>query len=169
MLQRVWAESHRRLRHLYRTAIRSLVGMLWELGVSKAYMGYPLYLSQDSGNEYNTNIWWFRMIARWLEEVLEEYGIELYLAPEDYTSLECSLCGSIHSNGRIYRGLYICRATGRRLNSDLNSASNIARRLGCKVEIREIMSYIVTRNGLKPITPRGGVTPETPAVKTPPL
>ncbi len=37
-----------------------------------------------------------------------------------------------------------------------------------QVEIREIMNYIVTRNGLKPITPRGGVMPETPAVETPP-
>ncbi len=128
-------------------------------------MGYPLYLSQDSGNEYNANIWWFRKVAKWLGEVLEEYGIELYLVPEDYTSLECSLCENIHSNGRIYRGLYICRKTKRRINADLNASSNIARRLGYKVEIREIMNYIVTRNGLKPITPRGGVTPKTPVVE----
>ncbi len=92
-----------------------------------------------------------------------------YLVPEDYTSLECSLCGEMHSKDRIHRGLYICRASGRRLNPDLNASNNIARRLGCKVEIRKIMSCIATCNGLKPITPGGGVMRETLAVETPPL
>jgi hypothetical protein len=44
--------------------------MLWELGVSEVYMGYSMYISQDNGNEYNANIWWFRKMARWLGEVL---------------------------------------------------------------------------------------------------
>ncbi len=44
-------------------------------------------------------------------EKYEEYGIKPYLAPEDYTSLECSLCGEMHSKGRIHRRLYICRRT----------------------------------------------------------
>jgi len=63
-------QKPRRLRHLYRTAISSLAEMLWELGVSEVYMGYPMYISQDNGNEYNANIWWFRKMARWLGEVL---------------------------------------------------------------------------------------------------
>ncbi|MFZ8823851.1 MAG: hypothetical protein ACO2O0_06860 [Desulfurococcales archaeon] len=81
--------------------------------------------------------------------------------------MECSICGEIHSNGRVYRGLYICRKTKRRINADLNASSNIARRLGCKVEIKKLVSYIATHNGLKPTTPLGGVTLETSAVKTP--
>ncbi len=83
-------------------------------------------------------------------------------------SLECSLCRSIHSNGRVYRGLYICRKTKRRINVDLNAASNIARRLGYKVEIRKIESYIATHSRLKTHNPAEGVTPKTPAVKTSP-
>jgi len=63
-MQRVEDRSHRRLRHLYRRAIRSLAEMLWILGVPEIYMGYPIYISQDRGNEYNANIWWFRRIAR---------------------------------------------------------------------------------------------------------
>jgi putative transposase len=98
--------------------------------------------------------------------VLEEYGIELYLALEGYTSMECSLCSEIHSNGRIYRGLYICRKTKRRINADLNAASNITRRIGYKVKIKKIASYIVTHNGLKPITPLERITPKTPTVET---
>jgi len=62
---------------------------------------------------------------------------------------------------------YICGKTKRRINADLNASSNITRKLGYKVEIKKIESYIATHKGLKPITPRGGVKPETPAVETP--
>ncbi|MGC9164935.1 MAG: zinc ribbon domain-containing protein, partial [Thermoprotei archaeon] len=119
---------------------------------SEVYMGYPMYITQGNGNEYNTNIWWFRRITRWLGETLGEYGIELYLVPEPYTSLECSVCGNIHGKGRVYRGLYVCEKTGRGMNSDLNASNNIARRVGYRVEVRRILSYIVTHNGLRPIT-----------------
>ncbi|MDT7889382.1 MAG: hypothetical protein RQ885_10475 [Desulfurococcales archaeon] len=45
-----------RLRHLYMTLIRSLADELYRKGVRKLYIGYPITLSQDNGNEYNTNI-----------------------------------------------------------------------------------------------------------------
>jgi hypothetical protein len=38
------------------------------------------------------------------------------------------------------------------MNSDLNASNNIARRVGYRVEVRRILSYIVTHNGLRPIT-----------------
>jgi transposase len=33
-----------------------------------------------------------------------------------------------HKNGRIYRVLYVCRKTGKKINADINAALNIARR-----------------------------------------
>jgi putative transposase len=63
------------------------------------------------------------------------YGIEVKLVPEDYTSKECSICGNKHKNGRIYRGLYICRKTGKKINADINVALYIARRLGYRIKI----------------------------------
>jgi len=50
-------KRNERFRHLYRTAIRFLAEMLWSRGVEKIYIGYPIMLSQNNGNEYNTNIW----------------------------------------------------------------------------------------------------------------
>jgi putative transposase len=50
-------KKNERFRHLYRTAIRFLAEMLWSRGVEKIYIGYPIMLSQNNGNEYNTNIW----------------------------------------------------------------------------------------------------------------
>jgi uroporphyrinogen-III synthase len=43
----------------------------------------------------------------WTGDIFREYGIEVEIAPEDYTSKECSICGNKYKNGRKYRGLYM--------------------------------------------------------------
>ena len=71
-----------------------------------------------------------------------------------------------HENGRVKRGLYICPVTGIEINADLNAARNIAKRVGYEVPMpRRILSYMVTTNGVKPLTPKEGVTIETPKIK----
>ena len=103
-----------RLRHLYITAIRFLADELYRRGVRKLYIGYPIMLSQNNGNEYNANIWWFRKIVLWIVNIFREYGIEVEIVPEDYTSKECSICKAKHKNGRIYRGYTCVERLGRR-------------------------------------------------------
>jgi putative transposase len=159
-----------RLRHLYITAIRFLADELYDRGVRKLYIGYPIMLSQNNGNEYNTNIWWFRKIVLWIVDIFMEYGIEVEIVPEDYTSQRCSICGAKHKNGRVYRGLYICRKTGKKINADINAALNIARRLGRRIRIsRKIESYLVTHSGVKPLIPFQGANTRDPSIETPPL
>jgi putative transposase len=163
-------KQHERLRHYYRTAIRFLAKTLWQMGVDEVFIGYPYLVGQDNGNEYNTNIWWFNKIINWLGDVLEEYGIKLHVVNEYGTSRQCSICSMKHENGRVKRGLYLCPVTGIKINADLNAARNIAKRVGYEVPIpSKILSYIVTTNGVKPLTPKEGVTTKTPTVKTPPL
>jgi putative transposase len=155
-----------RLRHYYRTAIRFLAETLHEMGIDEVFVGYPYLVSQDNGNEYNTNIWWYAKVINWLGEVLEEYGIKLNVVNEYETSKQCSICNANHENGRVKRGLYVCETTGIEINADLNAARNIAKRAGYEVPTpRKILSYIVTTNGVKPLTPKEGVTVETPKVK----
>ncbi|MFP3301890.1 MAG: transposase [Caldivirga sp.] len=162
-------KQHERLRHYYRTAIRFLARTMHEMGVDEVFIGYPYLVSQDDGNEYNVNIWWFNKVIRWLGEVLQEYGIRLNVVNEYGTSRQCSICNANHENGRVKRGLYICQTTGIGINADLNAARNIAKRAGYETPIpTKILSYIITTNGVKPITPMEGVTVETPTVKTPP-
>jgi len=160
---------HERLRHLYRTAIRFTAEWLYAKGVKRVYLGYPYMITQDNGNEYNTNIWWFRKIARWLYEVLQEYGIELYIVIEYGTSRECSICHIEHDGARVYRGLYICERTGRKLNADLNAANNIAYRAGYRVTVKKIESYKATHNGVKPITPTRRGAARDPSIGNPAL
>jgi putative transposase len=88
---------------------------------------------------------WYRRIVLWIVDIFMEYGIDVEIVSEDYTSKQCSICGIRHKNGRIYRGLYICRKTGKKINADINAALNIARRLGYMIRIaRKIKSYHAT-------------------------
>jgi len=163
-------KQHERLRHYYRTAIRFLAKTLWQMGIDEVFIGYPYLVGQDNGNEYNTNVWWFNKIINWLGDVLEEYGIKLNIVNEYGTSKQCSICSMKHENGRVKRGLYVCELTGIKINADLNAARNIAKRVGYEVPIpKKILTYIVTTNGVKPLTPKEGVTIETPTVKNPSL
>jgi putative transposase len=162
-------KQHERLRHYYRTAIRFLAKTLHGMGVDEVFIGYPYLVSQDDGNEYNVNIWWFNKIINWLKDILKEYGIKLNIVNEYGTSKQCSICDMKHENGRVKRGLYVCPVTGIKINADINAARNIAKRADYETPIpRKILSYIVTTNGVKPLTPMEGVTIETPTVKTPP-
>jgi Transposase and inactivated derivatives len=137
--------------------------MEWES--TRCFVGYPYLVGQDNGNEYNVNIWWFNKVIRWLKDVLEEYGIRLNVVNEYGTSRQCSICNMKHENGRVKRGLYICESTGIKINADINAARNIARRVGYETPIpRRMLSYIVTTNGMKPLTPMEGVTTKTPKI-----
>ncbi len=154
-----------RLRHYYRTAIRFLARTLHEMGANEVFVGYPYLVSQDDGNEYNVNIWWFNKIINWLKDVLEEYGIKLSIVNEYGTSRQCSICNANHENGRVKRGLYVCETTGIKINADINAARNIAKRVSYEVPIpRRILSYIVTTNGVKPLTPKEGETTKIPKI-----
>jgi len=140
------------------------------MGIDEVFIGYPYMLSQNNGNEFNTNVWWYAKIINWLNDVLEEYGIKINVVNEYGTSKQCSICNVEHENGRVKRGLYVCPLTGIKINADLNAARNIAKKVGYNTPTpKKILTYIITSNGVKPITPKEGVTPETPKVETPPL
>jgi len=94
---------------------------------------------------------------------LQEYGIKLNVVNEYGTSRQCSICNMKHENGRVKRGLYICPITSIKVNADLNAARNIAKKAGYETPMpTKILSFIVTTNGVKPLTPMEGVTTKTP-------
>jgi putative transposase len=155
-----------RLRHYYRTAIRFLAKEIHKMSIDEVFIGYPYMVSQNDGNEFNTNVWWYAKIINWLNDVLQEYGIKLNVVNEYGTSRQCSICNMEHEKGRVKRGLYICPVTGIKINADLNAAKNIAKKAGYKTPTpKKILTYIITTNGVKPITPRKGQQPRPPKIK----
>ncbi|MFP3262610.1 MAG: transposase [Nitrososphaeria archaeon] len=104
---------------------REIVESLHDKGVGEIYIGYPKGIAQDKGNERNTNFWSYLAIIKRIKDIAQEYGIKVKLVDEENTSKTCSLCGEIHENGRIERGLFKCPHTGKVINADLNGAINI--------------------------------------------
>jgi transposase len=104
---------------------REIVESLYDKGVGEIYIGYPKGIAQDKGNERNTNFWSYSAIIKRIKDVAQEYGIKVKLVDEENTSKTCSLCGEIHEDGRIKRGLFKCPHTGKVINADLNGAINI--------------------------------------------
>jgi putative transposase len=100
-------ERDERLRHFHIAATRFLADELYRRGVRKLYIGYPIMLSQDNGNEYDTNIWRFRRIVPWIVDIFRECGIEVELLPEDYTSKGCSICGIRHKTEGYRDAVYM--------------------------------------------------------------
>jgi len=128
------------------------------------------YISQGNDNEYNTNIWWFRKIVLWIVDIFMEYGTNVEIVPEDYTSRECLICGIRHKNGGKHRGLYEYEKTGRKINADINAALNIARRLGHSIRIKsKIKSYLITHKGNKPLNPHQRANTRDPSNINPAL
>ena len=104
---------------------REIVETLYDKGVGEIYIGYPKGIAQDKGNERNSNFWNYSSIITRVKQVGKEYGIKVKPVNEANTSKTCSLCGEIHENGRIKRGLFECPHTEKVINADLNGAINI--------------------------------------------
>ena len=77
-------------------------------------------------NQKIHNYWSNAFIVKRVNEFGEEYGIEMLLVNEAYSSKRCSLCGTMHPNARLKRGLYYCTTEDRYINADVNGSPNIA-------------------------------------------
>lgn len=66
-----------------------------------------------------------RNMLKRVKEVGEEYGIDVLLVGEEYTSFLCLLCKTSSRHRRIKRGLFKCQRYGKVFNADLLGAYNI--------------------------------------------
>lgn len=120
----------RRLDHAINAMLRDLYEKLEERGVTKLITGNLKHIRQNAdhgrvNNQKLHNFWVFQKMRRRMVELSEEYGIQVSFKSERGTSKQCSICGQTHENGRIHRGSYKCKQTGRTLNADVNGALNI--------------------------------------------
>ncbi len=121
-------------RHYINTAVRQIVEGLYEMGVSTIVVGYPKGIARNSewGEKQNfilSHVWRFNTVIQRLKEVAEEYGIEVELVDEAFTSKTCPVCGKPHKGARFVRGLYKCPAEGLVFNADLVGAFNILKKV----------------------------------------
>jgi len=133
-LRRMHEKAKLQAQHYINTAVRQTVKKLYELGISRIVVGYPKGIARnsDKGKKQNfilSHVWRFNYVIKRLTEVAEEYGIQVVLVDEAFTSQVCPLCGQRHSNARFVRGLFKCHREGIVMNADLVGAFNILRKV----------------------------------------
>jgi len=145
--RRLFRKLAGRIAHLYCNLAGHLVRSLWELGVSKIYLGYPRDIAQDRGNKLTSNMWRYRELMRAIELKAQEYGIRVYEVVEYNTSNHCAVHGAKVTRGP--RGVVTC-PLGHRLHSDLNGALNILKRgVGAiSATLRGPLSFFVDHGGV---------------------
>jgi len=148
--RRLFRKLVRRMAHLYWNLANHLVRGLWELGVSKIYLGYPRDIAQDRGNKLTVNMWRYRELMNAIELKAQEYGIRVYEVLEYNTSNHCAVHGAKVARGP--RGVVTCPA-GHKLHSDLNGALNILRRgVGAiPATLKRPLSFLVDHSGIAPV------------------
>jgi putative transposase len=148
--RRLFRKLMRRVAHLYWNLANHLVRGLWELGVSRIYLGYPHDIAQERGNKLTVNMWRYRELMDAIELKAQEYGIRVYEVLEYSTSNHCAIHGTKVARGP--RGVVTC-PLGHRLHSDLNGALNILRRgVGAiPATLKGPLSFLVDHSGVAPV------------------
>jgi putative transposase len=148
--RRLFRKLVRRMAHLYWNLANHLVRNLWELGVSRIYLGYPHDIAQDRGNKLTVNMWRYRELMNAIELKAQEYGMRVYEVVEYNTSNHCAIHGTKVARGP--RGVVTC-PLGHRLHSDLNGALNILRRGAGSMPatLRGPLSFLVDHGGVAPV------------------
>jgi putative transposase len=139
-----------RMAHLYWNLANHLLRGLWELGVSRIYIGYPFNIAQERGNKLTSNLWTYRKLMDVIELKAQEYGIRVYEVEEHNTSNHCAVHGTKVARGP--RGVVTC-PLGHRLHSDLNGALNILRRGAGSIPaiVNKPLSFLVDHCGVAPV------------------
>ena len=147
--RRLFRKLVRRMAHLYWNMAGHLVRGLWELGVSRIYIGYPHDIARERGNKLTSNLWRYRELMDAIELKAQEYGIRVYEVLEHNTSNHCAVHGTKVARGP--RGVVRC-PLGHKLHSDLNGALNILRRgVGAiPATVGRPLSFLVGHSGIAP-------------------
>ncbi|RLG02229.1 MAG: hypothetical protein DRN61_06835 [Thaumarchaeota archaeon] len=131
MLRRLYRKMWRRINHALRAMVRRIVENAYRLGVRIIYVGYPKHirLSASKGRKTNGmvhNLWSYKKIICWFEEIAAEYGIRVVPVSENGTSQRCPICGHRNPKNRPFRGLFVCQKCGFVGHVDCVAAFNIA-------------------------------------------
>ncbi|WP_297523698.1 transposase [Thermococcus sp.] len=155
-LRRLHEKAKLQARHYINTAVRQTVERLYHLGVSRIVVGYPKGIARnsDKGARQNfilSHVWRFNYVIKRLKEVAEEYGIQVEVVDEAFTSKTCPVCGKPHEGARFVRGLFKCPATGLVFNADLVGAFNILKKVA-KTITPSLSGFYAQRRGNWPKT-----------------
>ncbi|MEM1742382.1 MAG: transposase [Nitrososphaerota archaeon] len=130
-LRRMYKKWRRQVKNYVNWAVGNTMEWLYRRGVSKALVGYPKYLTQNSDRTSKVNfevvhVWTYGYMVRRMIDLGEECGIRVELVSEENTSTTCPICRARNGyHKRVHRGLLKCNKHDKVFNADLVGAYNI--------------------------------------------
>ncbi len=98
-LRKLYRIRQRRFRHYVNTAVHKFVKLCLKKGVKTIFVGDPKGVRENNNkskkiNSMVHNFFSYRYIVEKLKITAENFGLEVKLVDEKYTSFRCPYCGS---------------------------------------------------------------------------
>jgi putative transposase len=127
--KKLFRKRQRRFRHATNSLLRDLFERAAKMSIAHLIVGDLSGIRNGNNLGRNTNqklhnFWSHASILKRIRELGEEFGIQITLVSEAYTSATCCMCGLQH-NSRIHRGLHVCSQVHKSINADVSGAYNI--------------------------------------------
>jgi putative transposase len=128
-IEKLFMTRKKRFRHAINSMLRDLFERLRAMHITHLVIGDLNGIRSNNNlgrltNQKLHNFWSHAHIMKRIEELGEEYAIEIIKQSEKGTSKTCCMCGQRH-NGRINRGLHYCKENGTIVNADVSGACNL--------------------------------------------
>ncbi len=159
-MARIWKNRDNKIKKLFHQASLILVRFCVSNQIGKIIIGYNegWKTSVKVSRRFRRNFVPipFTKLIHMIKYKAELFGIEVIETEESYTSQDCGLCGERHKkssakgrmSGRAKTGIYGCSTYHKLINSDVNGAINIVK----KVEPNAFQGIPINTLLLPPIT-----------------
>ena len=133
-LQKLTDKRYEKIKYLMHCASKKVVNYCVENKIDTLIIGLNKKWKQENENKQNFTYIPFDMFVKQIQSKCEEYGIEVVMTEETYTSgtsfldKEQPIKENYNKERRVYRGLFIAN-NGKTINADVNGAYQIMKKV----------------------------------------
>lgn len=133
-LQKLTDKRYEKIKYLMHCASKKVVDYCVENKIDTLIVGLNKKWKQENENKQNFTYIPFDMLIKQIQSKCEEYGIEVVMTEEAYTSgtsfldKEQPIKENYNKERRVYRGLFIAN-NGKTINADVNGAYQIMKKV----------------------------------------
>ena len=133
-LQKLTDKRYEKIKYLMHCASKKVVNYCVENKIDTLIIGLNKKWKQENENKQNFTYIPFDMFVKQIQSKCEEYGIEVVMTEEAYTSgtsfldKEQPIKENYNKERRVYRGLFIAN-NGKTINADVNGAYQIMKKV----------------------------------------
>ena len=133
-LQKLTDKRYEKIKYLMHCASKKVVDYCVENEIDTLIIGLNKKWKQENENKQNFTYIPFDMLVKQIQSKCEEYGIEVVMTEEAYTSgtsfldKEQPVKENYNKERRVYRGLFIAN-NGKTINADVNGAYQIMKKV----------------------------------------